>query len=120
FESEIHMIGRVARADVPALLAQNHILLHPSLKESFSQTLLEGKLAGLTTLANRDLEVPPEFIDKPLEFDPAVWASEIMMLTPSVISAEIDDIHLARLQELRSKYDRRAMAKRTLSVLEPA
>ena len=46
--------------------------------KSFSFSLLEAKLAGLTTVACKELEVPPEFIDIALnEFLIEEWVEGI-------------------------------------------
>ena len=55
------------------------ICLHTSTKESFSFSLLEAKLLGLTTVAYGGLEVPSEFIDIPVSsFDKSDWVSSTL------------------------------------------
>jgi glycosyltransferase involved in cell wall biosynthesis len=115
--SNVRLIGRVRREDVATLLSNEHLMLHPSLKESFSQTLLEGKLAGLVTLATSGLEVPPEFVDTPLPLVPSQWVEAIVRLAPLVIASQANKERLAELQELRSHYSAEAMTVRTLTEL---
>lgn len=119
-EPWMRLVGRVRRPEVPRLLRSQHLMLHPSLKESFSQTLLEGKLAGLRTLATAGLEVPDEFIDVPLPLDARAWAKAVADLAPSVLGATADPARVAELRLLRKRYSRQAMVDRTLRKLFPA
>ena len=71
--------GRLGRADLISELGRHSIYVHPSVKESFSFALLEGKMAGLKTVAYQGLEVPAEFIDVPVaSFAADNWMAAIM------------------------------------------
>lgn len=118
--SSVRLLGRLPRSAVASVLRSQHLMLHPSLKESFSQTLLEGKLAGLRTLATAGLEVPAEFIDVRLPLEPGAWAEAIAELAPAVISASADAARVGELQRLRARYSRQAMVERTLRKLLPS
>lgn len=53
--------GRVVHAEIPALLAQSHVLAQPSLLEPLGQSLLEAMAAGRPVVATR-IGGPPEFV----------------------------------------------------------
>jgi glycosyltransferase involved in cell wall biosynthesis len=82
--------GRLGREEVVRELRLHSVYVHPSVKESFSFALLEGKMAGLRTVAYEGLEVPPEFIDVPVaSFDVPDWLAAIVSAEDTV-SKEID------------------------------
>jgi glycosyltransferase involved in cell wall biosynthesis len=96
-------LGRVAHADVPRLLQQFHVMVHPSEVESFAYGLLEGRLSGLWTVATARLAVPPEFVDVELPLDAATWAEHIAKRRNAYTepwSAE----RLAEIRDLRARY----------------
>jgi glycosyltransferase involved in cell wall biosynthesis len=57
----VTLLGRVAHDEVPALLAQSHVLCQPSTLEPLGQSLLEGMAAGRPVVATR-IGGPPEFV----------------------------------------------------------
>lgn len=59
----VRFLGRLENDKVLSELHRHEIYVHTSVKESFSYSLLEAKLAGLITCAYSKLEVPKEFID---------------------------------------------------------
>lgn len=62
-------------------LQKAQIYLHTSSKESFSISLLEAKMSGLTTIAYKYLEVPKSFIDIGIEdFKVNSWSKKILNL----------------------------------------
>lgn len=65
----IEIIISPPREEIKTYLANAKIFMLPSLKESFSYSLLEAKLSGCITIATEGLEVPDEFIDYPLGLD---------------------------------------------------
>lgn len=70
--------GRLNRNDVIPELHHHTVYVHPSVKESFSFSLLEAKIAGLRTVASKKLEVPHEFIDLPVSsFETEDWITAI-------------------------------------------
>ena len=82
--------GRLGREDVVGELRRHSVYVHPSVKESFSFALLEGKMAGLKTVAYQGLEVPAEFIDVPVaSFDVPDWLAAIAS-AEGAVSKEID------------------------------
>ncbi len=78
-------------------MSQNDILLHPSLKESFSYTLLEARAIGLTTISTPGLEVPDDFITHRTQLDAKTWSNLI-------INSENSN-HLEFKSCLQKKYD---------------
>src|SRR3954469_11109079 len=57
----VRLLGRVAHAHVPQLLADSHVLCQPSVLEPLGQALLEGMAAGRSVVATR-IGGPPEFV----------------------------------------------------------
>jgi len=57
----VHLHGRVAHAEIPALLAASHVLCQPSMLEPLGQSLLEGMAVGRPVVATR-IGGPPEFV----------------------------------------------------------
>lgn len=55
------------RQQIKEELAKAKIFIMPSVKESFSYSLLEAKLSGCITVANKELDVPSGFIDFPID-----------------------------------------------------
>jgi glycosyltransferase involved in cell wall biosynthesis len=88
----VNFLGRLNHANVIAELHRHDIYLHTSVKESFSYSLLEAKLAGLKTCAYAKLQVPAEFIDLAIDtFDENDWCSKILdnnNCTPKVINVD--------------------------------
>lgn len=75
----VSFLGRIDNTAVLARLREHEFYVHSSVKESFSFSLLEAKIAGLVTCAFAELQVPSEFIDlKCAEFSPETWASAIL------------------------------------------
>ena len=75
----VRFLGRLTHSEVVSELYHHELYIHTSVKESFSYSLLEAKLAGLKTIANVKLQVPSEFID--IGFDEFVvdkWCDGIM------------------------------------------
>ena len=66
-EIPVRFLGRLSNEKVLAELHGHEIYIHTSVKESFSYSLLEAKLANLFTFARSNLQVPTEFIDKGFE-----------------------------------------------------
>ena len=90
--------GRLSHEQVIEELVKHSIYLHTSVKESFSFSLLEAKLCGLTTCASAKLEVPEVFIDEGFEcFDACEWATRILGINNSPDLREFPDFSAARM-----------------------
>jgi len=75
----VNFLGRLTNDDALAELHKHEIYVHTSVKESFSYSLLEAKLAGLTTVAYSKLQIPEEFIDVGIDsFHVEDWYSGII------------------------------------------
>jgi glycosyltransferase involved in cell wall biosynthesis len=75
----VNFLGSKTRNEVNKELSKNRIYIHTSVKESFSLSLLEAKMLGLTTVASNKIQVPKDFIDIPLKnFDPTKWCESIL------------------------------------------
>jgi glycosyltransferase involved in cell wall biosynthesis len=57
----VSLLGRVAHARIPELLAESHVLAQPSLVEPLGQALLEAMACGRSVVATR-IGGPPEFV----------------------------------------------------------
>ena len=87
----INFLGSLTHDKVLLELQNHSIYVHTSIKESFSYSLLEAKLAGLKTCAYSKLQVPEEFIDVSLNsFDLDDWCKNIINidLTPVFFNKE--------------------------------
>jgi glycosyltransferase involved in cell wall biosynthesis len=77
-------LGRLDYNNVMSKLLDHELYIHTSVKESFSYSLLEAKIAGLTTCAYSKLQVPREFIDVGFEvFCADEWCRKILEITPA-------------------------------------
>lgn len=112
----VEFIGRCSHEQVAKLLGNYHILVHPSLKESFGYILLEAKLAGLKTIVNEPLEVPDEFCDIRLRLSAQEWASSIYKLRSQLRSTD-SPVEAAIIQRLAMEYSARRMARDILDYL---
>ena len=75
----VDFLGALNHEKVISELPRYGIYLHTSVKESFSYSLLEAKLAGLKTCAYDKLQVPGEFIDVAVStFDVKDWCNGIL------------------------------------------
>jgi glycosyltransferase involved in cell wall biosynthesis len=75
----VNFMGKIPHQAVLLELPRHGIYLHTSVKESFSYSLLEAKLAGLKTCAYDKLQVPAGFIDVAIEtFEVDRWCSGIL------------------------------------------
>jgi len=95
--------GRVDHDEVPEALQPFHVMVHPSLVESFAYSLLEGKLAGLWTLTTPGLAVPREFCDVTRPLEPAVWAEHLAKHRDALMEPLSAD-RLAELREMRERF----------------
>jgi len=76
---KVKFMGALSHEAVVSEMHHHGIYVHTSVKESFSYSLLEAKLAGLRTFAYSKLQVPSEFIDVPIDsFDVEEWCSHIL------------------------------------------
>jgi glycosyltransferase involved in cell wall biosynthesis len=90
--------GRLTHEQVISALQRHTIYLHTSVKESFSFSLLEAKLCGLTTCALAGLEVPDVFIDEGFEsFDADDWAARILAINAPPNMIAFPDFSAARM-----------------------
>ena len=78
---EINFLKNKDRKEIFNKLCKHEIYIHTSVKESFSLSLLEAKLAGLTTVAYKRLQIPKDFIDIGLnDFITDNWFNKIIKL----------------------------------------
>lgn len=106
YELNVTFTGRLERTEIYRIYQSCAVYVHTSLKESYSMSLLEAKLCGLTTVAFSELQVPPEFIDSKVQsFDVDNWVNGISSAKRKFI---LDAIN----------YDEKLMCDRVLSYLK--
>ena len=83
--------GRLSGSQLYSRIAAHAIFLTASTKESFSFSLLEAKILGLSTYAHSSLEVPSEFIDFPVSsWDVSDWANAVLLSICSTTPKRVD------------------------------
>jgi len=90
-ELNVNFLGALSHEKVVSELHRHGIYLHTSVKESFSYSLLEAKLAGLKTCAYDKLQVPSEFVDVRIKtYIADEWCSGILNIdwTPQKFNAD--------------------------------
>lgn len=102
-DAHVTWAGLVPSARMPDVLQAFHLMLHPSLKESFAYALLEAKLAGVYTMTST-LDVPGEFCDDMLPLDPSVWAARIREIRTAVLSGQWLSATRQSIDTLRRAY----------------
>lgn len=103
----VRFLGRLDNDNVLPELYQHEIYMHTSVKESFSYSLLEAKMAGLKTCAYAKLQIPAEFIDLGFDtFDVEEWSRGILNIRPEL--CEFDG----------SKYTAERMTMSTLNLIQ--
>ncbi len=112
----VRFYGRVDHDAVPDTLQAFHVMVHPSLVESFAYSLLEGKLAGCWTLTSPGLAVPREFCDAVRPLEPADWA-EYLAKHRDVLMEPLSSERLAELREIRQRFSADQMASAYLAHL---
>ena len=77
----VKFLGNKTTKEIFNELSKHEIYIHTSVKESFSLSLLEAKIAGLRTIAYKYLEVPKEFIDYGVDdFKEYKWFKKIISI----------------------------------------
>jgi glycosyltransferase involved in cell wall biosynthesis len=114
----VHFAGALPPATVPMALRRHHMLLHPSLRESFAYALLEAKICGLHTVATADVEVPGEFVDHPVALNPDNWTRVIVSTYQAWTRGSFRQPPEEGIAHLRERYSIRRMVDSYLSVLE--
>jgi len=104
---QVRFLGELSPARVAQEMPRHHLLLLPSLKESFAHVLLEAKLAGLVTLATAGLEVPPAFCDYSLPLETELWVKQIETVEGDWQSVQ----NSAQVESLRQAYSSRRVAQ---------
>jgi glycosyltransferase involved in cell wall biosynthesis len=113
----VELRGVVAPEDVPALLAEHHVVCQPSLIEPLGQSLLEGMAAGRPVVATR-IGGPPEFVTPeagvlvdPLDVDELARALSLAAALPRPNEAA---------RSAAAAHDVRRQAERIEAILERA
>jgi len=77
----VRFLGNRKTNEIFKELQKKQFYLHTSSKESFSLSLLEAKMCGLTTIAYKKLQVPRNFIDVGInDFKVNSWSKKILTL----------------------------------------
>jgi glycosyltransferase involved in cell wall biosynthesis len=93
-------LGRLANEDALAELNMHEIYVHTSVKESFSYSLLEAKMAGLVTCAYAKLQIPAVFIDVAIDsFCVDDWCHKILNINSQISDFDGTKFTAARMTQ---------------------
>jgi glycosyltransferase involved in cell wall biosynthesis len=106
--------GRVAHDEIPALLAQSHVLAQPSLLEPLGQSLLEAMAMGRPVVATR-IGGPPEFV--PPEAGVLVDPLDVDGLARALRSAAAFPVPNEAARAAAAEHDVRRQAERIEAIL---
>jgi glycosyltransferase involved in cell wall biosynthesis len=115
--ANVRVLGRVPHAEIPALLAESHVLCQPSLLEPLGQALLEGMAAGRPVVATR-IGGPPEFV--PPEAGILVDPLDVDELTRALAAAAALPVPNEAARAAAAEHDVRRQAERIEAVLTRA
>jgi glycosyltransferase involved in cell wall biosynthesis len=116
-QPRVQVAGRIPFADVPAAIAQAHVVCQPSLVEPFGQALLEAMACGRSVVATR-IGGPPEFVtpDAGVLVDPA---DEDELAAALVRAAALPRPNLAGVAAA-AEHDVRVQARKVEAILARA
>jgi glycosyltransferase involved in cell wall biosynthesis len=115
--SGVRLVGRVPHSDVPALIADAHVLCQPSLIEPLGQALLEGMASGRSVVATR-IGGPPEFV--PPDAGVLVDPLDVDALADALVQASALPRPNAAAREAAAAHDVRIQAARIEAILSRA
>jgi glycosyltransferase involved in cell wall biosynthesis len=113
----VKLAGAVGHDEIPARIAQAHVVCQPSLIEPFGQAVLEGMACGRSVVATR-LGGPPEFV--PPEAGVLVDPLDVEALTQALRSAAALPCPNPAARAAAEAHDVRVQARRVEEVLERA
>jgi glycosyltransferase involved in cell wall biosynthesis len=113
----VRLLGRRPHDEIPALLADSHVLCQPSLLEPLGQALLEGLAAGRPVVATR-LGGPPEFV--PPEAGVLVDPLDVDALAAALRRAAALECPNAAARDAAAAHDVRVQAERIEAILSRA
>ena len=113
----VRLVGRVPHSEVPALIADTHVLCQPSLIEPLGQALLEGMASGRSVVATR-IGGPPEFV--PPDAGVLVDPLDVGALADALAEASALPRPNAAAREAAAAHDIRTQAARIEAILSRA
>jgi glycosyltransferase involved in cell wall biosynthesis len=113
----VELAGAVAHDEIPARIAQAHVVCQPSLIEPFGQALLEGMAAGRSVVGTR-IGGPPEFV--PPEAGVLVDPLDMEALARALRTATTLPCPNPAARAAAERHDVREQARRVEEVLERA
>jgi glycosyltransferase involved in cell wall biosynthesis len=113
----VELTGAVRHEEIPARIAQAHVVCQPSLIEPFGQALLEGMASGRSVVATR-IGGPPEFITP--EAGVLVDPLDIDALAHALRTAAAFPCPNPAARAAAERHDVREQARRVEEVLERA
>jgi glycosyltransferase involved in cell wall biosynthesis len=114
---DVELAGAVAHDEIPARIAQAHVVCQPSLIEPFGQALLEGMASGRSVVATR-IGGPPEFV--PPEAGVLVDPLDLDALAHALRTAAALPCPNPAARTAAERHDVREQARRVEEVLERA
>jgi glycosyltransferase involved in cell wall biosynthesis len=115
--ASVRLVGRVPHSEVPALIADTHVLCQPSLIEPLGQALLEGMASGRSVVATR-IGGPPEFV--PPDAGVLVDPLDVDALADALAEASALPRPNAAAREAAAAHDIRTQAARIEAILSRA
>jgi glycosyltransferase involved in cell wall biosynthesis len=115
--ARVRLVGRVPHSEVPALIADAHVLCQPSLIEPLGQALLEGMASGRSVVATR-IGGPPEFV--PPDAGVLVDPLDVDALADALAEASALPRPNAAAREAAAAHDVRTQAARIEAILSRA
>jgi len=114
---DVELAGAVAHDEIPARIAQAHVVCQPSLVEPFGQAALEGMACGRSVVATA-IGGPPEFV--PPEAGVLVDPLDVEALTRALRTAAALPCPNPAARAAAERHDVREQARRVEEVLERA
>jgi glycosyltransferase involved in cell wall biosynthesis len=115
--TNVELAGAVSHDEIPARIAQAHVVAQPSLIEPFGQAVLEAMACGRSVVATR-IGGPPEFV--PAEAGVLVDPLDLDALTHALQSAAALPCPNVAARAAAEPHDVREQARRVEAVLERA
>jgi glycosyltransferase involved in cell wall biosynthesis len=115
--SNVELAGSVGHDEIPARIAQAHVVCQPSLIEPFGQAVLEGMACGRSVVATR-IGGPPEFV--PPEAGVLADPLDVEALTQALRSTAALPCPNPAARAAAEAHDVRVQARRVEEVLERA
>lgn len=117
-DDNIILAGYISAAELDACYRKAHIMVHPSLHETFGFVLLEARKYGLVTLVSDVVSVPDELCDHRLPLLKSVWVECLLKYARD--RAMIASTGTRGYHKVKDKYSVKNMVKSVLELAKEA